>query len=164
MAALDDLRVARDDRDARRRCRPRDRLDLRAEIVGRESLLEHERERQRERPRARDGEVVHCAVDGELADRAAREPDRLDDEAVGREREVAHDGGVGELLETERGREQAFDQRERRLAAGAVGHRDLLVAEPKRFRLDPLDEPEDLLLGAVLDRHQTAAGSREKRP
>ncbi len=60
-----------------------DRLDLGAQVVGREALLEHERERQRERARAGHREVVDGAVDGELADRAAGEADRLDDEAVG---------------------------------------------------------------------------------
>ena len=40
------------------------------QLVGREALLEHERERQRERSGARDGEVVDRAVDGQLADRS----------------------------------------------------------------------------------------------
>ena len=45
-------------------------------------------EAERQRPRARHGEVVDRAVDGQLADRAAGEADRLDDEAVGRERDL----------------------------------------------------------------------------
>ena len=84
LPALDDLRVARDDLDSGGARRRGDRLDLGAQVVGREALLEHERERQRERARAGHREVVDRAVDGELADRAAGEADRLDDEAVGR--------------------------------------------------------------------------------
>ena len=53
-----------------------------------EALLEHHREAERQRPRAGDGEVVDRAVDRQLADRAAGEADRLDDEAVGRQRDV----------------------------------------------------------------------------
>ena len=68
-------------------------------VVGRQALLEDQRERQRERARARDGEVVDRAVDGQLADRAAGEAQRLDDEAVGRQRSSArrpHRAGVAQ--------------------------------------------------------------------
>ena len=95
-----------------------------------------ERQRQRQRPRARHGEVVDRAVDRQLADRAAGEADRLDDEAVGRQREAAPSTrrrrrrpARRACRDAERRHEQALDQRLRRLAAGAVGHRDALVAE-----------------------------------
>ena len=87
VAALDDLGVAGDDLDAGRLRGRGDRLDLGAQLVGRQALLEHQREAQRQRPRAGHGEVVDRAVDGELADRAAGEADRLDHEAVGGERQ-----------------------------------------------------------------------------
>ena len=74
-----------------------DRLDLGPQLVGRQALLEDQREAERERPRAGHREVVDGAVHRELADRAAGEADRLDDEAVGRQREVVDDAGVGEL-------------------------------------------------------------------
>jgi hypothetical protein len=45
-----------------------------------------------------------------------------------------------------------------------VGQRDLLVAEAQRLRLDPLDQAENVPLGAILDRRQTTARSRAKRP
>ena len=116
-----------------------DRLDLGPQLVRRQALLEHERERQRERPRPGDREVVHGAVHRELADRAAGEPQRLDDVGVGREREpdAVDDelAGIGHRLErlaAERRHEQPLDQRLGRLPAGAVGHRDLRVAELRR--------------------------------
>ena len=109
-----------------------------AQLGDREALLDHEPGRERERPRAGDGEVVDRPVDGELADVAAREEERLDDVRVGREREpravqleqrrVAErlEQRVRELLE-----EEPLDERARRLAARAVGERDELVAEPR---------------------------------
>ena len=71
---------------------------------------------------------------------------------------------VRELFDAERRREQAFDQRHGRLAAGAVRHRDLVVPEAERLGLHPLDQAEDVLLGAILDGRQTTARSRAKRP
>ena len=152
-----------------------DRLDLGAQVVGREALLEDQRERQRQRPRAGDGEVVDGAVDRELADRAAREAQRLDDEGVGRHRELravdVERAGVAhrvELRRAEGGDEQALDQALRRLAAGAVGHRDALVAELRALAARGLDDPEDALLAARgrlgARRHQTTSRSRAKRP
>ena len=70
------------------RAAARDRVDLGAEGLRREALLEHQRERQRERTGAGHREVVDGAVDGELADRAAGEAQRLDDERVGRQRQL----------------------------------------------------------------------------
>ena len=48
----------------------------------------------------------------------------------------------------ERRHEQPLDQRLRRLAAGAVGERDLLVAEPRPLRARGLDDLEHALLAA----------------
>ena len=97
LATLDDLGVARDDLDARRRRGGGDRLDLGAQVVRREPLFEHQRERQRERAGAGHRQVVDGAVDGELADRPAGEADRLDDEAVRRHGEPVDHPGVAEL-------------------------------------------------------------------
>ena len=103
MAALDDLGVAGDDLDAGRLGGRGDRLDLGPQLLGVEALLEDQRQRQRERPRAGHREVVDGAVDRELADRAAGEADRLDDEAVGRHRQPSavdlDRAGVAHLLE-----------------------------------------------------------------
>ena len=134
----------------------RDRLDLGAQVVRGEALLEHERQRERERPRAGDREVVHRAVDGELADRAARETDRPDDEAVGRAAPGSlDDAGVVERSSADArsaGDEQPLDERLRRLAAGAVRHRDLLVPEARRPRADALDQIRGALLSlAIVD-------------
>ena len=151
----------------------RDRLDLGAQDVGRQALLEDQRQAERQRPRAGDGEVVDGAVDRQLADRAAGEADRLDHEAVGRQRQVdAADrerAGVGERGERRRGEggdEQALDQRLRRLAAGAVGHRDVLVLEPRALGARGLDDPEDPLLaiGDGGSATHTTSRSRAKRP
>ena len=91
--------------------------------------------REPERLGAGDGEVVDRPVDGELADVAAREEERLDDVRVGREREPPVRGDAPrrrarraagcELLE-----EEPLDEHARRLAAGAVRERDQLVTEP----------------------------------
>ena len=131
---------------------PRRRLDLGAQLVGRQALLEHEREAQRQRPRARHGQVVHGAVHGQLADRAAGEADRPHHEAVGGQREPhpvdRHGAGVAELgerLVTEGGQEEALDQRLAGLAAGAVRHRDALVLELRLLAAGGLDDPEDPL-------------------
>ena len=95
-----------------------DRLDLGAQLVGGEALLEHQRQAQRERARARHREVVDGAVHRQLADRAAREADRPDHEAVGGQREPravdGHRAGVAELASasfSKAGSQQALDQR-----------------------------------------------------
>ena len=136
------------------RRRARDRFDLGAQLIGGKSLLEHQRQAQRERTGARDGEIVDGAVDGQLADRAARKAQRPDDVGVGRERELhavdAEHPGVGHLGQRARvvedRHQQPFDQGLGRLAAGAVGHRDPLVAELRALAARGLDDPEDPLL------------------
>ena len=153
--------------------RARDRLDLGLQLVRGEALLEDQRQAQRERPRARHGEVVDRAVDRQVADRAAREADRLDDERVGGERQldavdldrarVAH---RARALRAERRHEQALDHALGGLAAGAVGHVDALVAELRALAARRLDDPEDLLLATrVAGRGaHTTSRSRAKRP
>ena len=66
-------------------------------------------------------------------------------------------------VDAEGGREQALDQRLRRLAAGAVRHRDPLVLEPRALGARGLDDPEDPLL-AVGDgaAHLTRPPSRAR--
>src|SRR5439155_8650107 len=107
-------------------------------------------------------------VDRQLAERPAGEADRLDDEAVGRQRDVADEARVAELLQravAERRDEHALDQALRRLAAGAVRHRDLRVAELRPLAPRDLDDPEDPLL-TIGDRRpaHTTSRSRAKRP
>ena len=112
-------------------------------------------------------EVVDGAVDGELADRAAGEADRLDDEAVGRQREAVDHAGVAELAQrvaAEGGHEEPVHERLRRLAAGAVRHRDLGVpgsapAARARARSAP-GRPTR----ACRRRRHTTSRSRAKRP
>ena len=165
VAALDDLGVAGDDlaRRPTRRRRAIASTSARSTSAGRPSSSTIDRLSASGRAPG-DREVVDRAVDRQLADRAAREADRLDHEAVGRERDVdAADrerAGVGERRErgrAEGGDEQALDQRLRGLAAGAVGHRDVLVLEPRALGARGLDDPEDPLL-AVGD------GARPLRP
>ena len=139
-----------------------------------EALLEHEGQGERERPRARHGEVVDRPVHRELADRAAGEADRLDDERVGGEGDVAagerDDPGVAERVERGRGegrQQQPLDQALRRLAAGAVGHRDAGVAELRALGAGRLDDAEDALLSRCLartcGRHRPLSRARTAR-
>ena len=86
-AALDDLGVAGHDLDPAASAARGDRLDLGLQVVRGEALLEDQRQAERERARARHGQVVDGPVHGQVADRAAREAERLDDERVGREGE-----------------------------------------------------------------------------
>jgi hypothetical protein len=153
VAALHDLGVAGHDLDAGLLGRPRRGLYLGAQLVGGQALLQHQREAQGERPRARHRQVVHGAVHRELADRAAREADRLDDEAVsgqGQPRAVhRHRARVAELRKRvvgEGGQQQALDERLAGLAAGAVRHRDVGVLELRLLGAGRLDDPEDPFL------------------
>ena len=82
VAALDDLGVAGDDLDARRRARRAAIASTSARsVVGGRGPPRGSARASAQRPRARHGEVVDRAVDGQLADRAAGEAHRLDDEA-----------------------------------------------------------------------------------
>ena len=78
-------------------------------------------------------------------------------------RELADARGVVERVDAEGRREQPLDQGQRRLAAGAVRHRQLRVAEARRPGAHALDEVERLLLAGV-GRHHTTARSRATRP
>ena len=131
VAALDDLGVAGHDLDAGGVGRRGDRLDLGAQRRPRAAPPRARATRLSASGRAPgDREVVDRAVDGQLADRPAREAHRLDDEAVGRHRELGRRrptrAGVAQRVErsAERRHEQALDQRLGRLAARAVRHRD----------------------------------------
>ena len=81
--------------------------------------------------------------------------------------DLAGVGHLGQRLAAERRHEEALDQGLGRLPAGAVGHRDLRVAELGAPAADVLDQPEDVLL-PVGDRgpvaHHTTSRSRAKRP
>ena len=165
-AVLDDLRVARDHLHAGRRRGAGHRLRLGAQLHGRQALLEHQRERQRERSGARDCQVVDGPVDRQLADRAAREAQRPDHEAVGRdgERGVAHRQRAGILqpfqaFVRERRNEQALDQGLRGTTAGAVGHRDALVAHAGALGPRRLDDLADAL-PARIGAHQLTPSRR----
>ena len=131
VAALDDLGVAGHHLDAGALRGRGDRLDLGARSSAARPSSSISDERQRERPGPGDGQVVDGAVDGEVADRAAGEADRLDHEAVSGHRELgaAHRDDAGVAQRVERGRAKAGASSPsisvwRRLAARAVGHRD----------------------------------------
>jgi hypothetical protein len=128
--ALDHLGVAGDDSDTGRlgcaRHRPRDA----AEIIQWETLLDHEACAEPHRLGPCHGEVVDGSVDGQLADVAAREEERLDHERIGGEREPVGDGRIAELVEHRVGElfhEEALDEPSRRLATRAVGERDQIA-------------------------------------
>jgi hypothetical protein len=78
VAALHHLGVAGDDPHAGVAGGTCDGVNLGAQLVGGQALLEDEREAQRHRARPGHGEVVDGPVDRELADRPAREAQRLD--------------------------------------------------------------------------------------
>ena len=136
LAALDDLRVARGDHDAGPSRGGSHRCGDPPQVRDGEALLDDEAGREGEWPRARHGEVVDGAVDGELADVSAGEEERLDDVGIGRERESPAvevdqcsvteqiEQRIAELLE-----EEAFDEVARRLSARTVREVDELVAK-----------------------------------
>ena len=136
LAVLDDLGVAAHDLDPGPLRGFGDRPQLGLQGLGGDSLLDHEGEEQGERLRRRDREVVHRAIDRQLADRAAGETQRAHHEAVGSEGEAGavhlQVGGIGEGGQertAEERRDQAFDQPPAGLAPGAVGHLDAGIAE-----------------------------------
>ena len=133
LAAARDLRVAGDDADAGRlSCLGHGGRDG-LEILQRKALLNLEGAGEIARHGAHAGEVVDCAADAELADVAARELPRRDDEAVCREggpaRGEGADGQDGRIVSREVGvlemaRKDARDERCRLAAAGAVSQRN----------------------------------------
>ena len=116
LAAVDDLRVARDELDARLVARAPHRADDALEVGDREALLEHERRREIQRRRAADGEIVDGAVHGEAPDVASREEDRLHDEGVGR------DGDAPAARDDERQRGLILERAEERAAERGQEH------------------------------------------
>ena len=137
LAAVDDLGVSGHDRDIGRLRRLPHRGHDAIEIGEREALLEDERGGQVERARAGHREIVHGAVDREVADVAAGEEQRRDDIRVRGEREPdPADGDHGlvvalvEDLVAERGKKAAREQLGRHLPAAAVSEQDAVaVAE-----------------------------------
>ena len=169
-AAADDLGVAGDDRHPGRARRRGGGLDLGAQHLAVEALLEHQRERQRERLGADHREVVDRAVDGELADRAAGEAQRPHDEAVGRDRHRGaadvDDRGVGErreLLAAERRHEQAARPARASPCRRRRGRCVMWVSRKARGRARRALDPRERRLLAGVDRarrHQARAGAR----
>ena len=138
---LDDLGVAADDGDPRGPRRPGHRAHLGVEHLGGKPGLEHEGGDQRHRHGAAHREVVHGAVHRQLADRAAGKPSGVTTKlSVVIATDGVADGDTGGVrsrspsaagcgAEQERD-EESVDQPPAGLAAGAVGHLDLRVAEP----------------------------------
>ena len=134
-ALLDDLGVAGDDLDARLGRRLRHRAGDLPQEVDRHAFLDDRRAGEIERPRAADREIVDRAADGELADVAAGEDQRIDDEGIGGEGEpVAVSREIAKIearliLERRQRRivegpdEDVVDQVLHRLAAAAMGER-----------------------------------------
>ena len=130
--------------------------DLRLEVLGGEPFLEDDGSREAHRPRAGDGKIVHRSVDRKLADGAAGKADRSYDERVRGERQPdtadGEQAGIGQLLQGGVGQQrndEPFHECPARLAAGTVGHRDPLIAEPLGSSTHRLDALADLVLAEV---------------
>ena len=134
-ASVDDLGVAGDDLDARLgRCSRHRAGDLPHEVDG-HAFFHDRRAGKIERPRPADRQIVDRAADGELADVAAGEDQRVDHEGIGGEGEpVAVPREIAEIetrLILERRQrcvvegpdEDVVDQILHRLAAAAMGER-----------------------------------------
>jgi hypothetical protein len=133
-ALVHDLRVARDDFDARgiRGCAHG--LDDPRERLHRQSFLDDEPRAQPPRARAAHREIVDCSVDRERADVAAGKEERAHDIRVGRKgdlgsAEVDH-GAIVLLSEeriVERRQHQLFNELVHQPAAAAVREFDCLA-------------------------------------
>ena len=106
----------------------------RREIVHRQAFLEDEADREMQRARAAHGEIVDRAVDGQLADVAAREKDRADDVGIGAEGEPRVADGKEravvkrfEQVVAELRQDDVLHQLLAQLAAAAVREDDLLI-------------------------------------
>ena len=151
VAALDHLGIAGNHLRLRRRAQRHDGRDLGRRA--RRSTPPRARVRasaQADGPRHR--KVVDCAVDRQLADRAARETQRLH-----HKRSVVTPVGPSTLTvpasasassagEANAGTNSPSIERRRGLAAGSVGHRDVRVAELRPLGARRLDDREDLRL------------------
>ena len=136
LALRHDLGVACHDRYARQAGRPHDGPQ---DLVQRrllQPLLQDEAEREEARGGAGDDEVVDRAVDGQPADVAAGEEERVDDVAVGGEGQAAgEEGRVAELPEDgvpERLQDAAGDELAHEPPAAAE-----LEADPLRVHARP---------------------------
>ena len=173
VAALDDLGVAARIWHARRPRGAGDRVDLGTQLLGRRpssSTSERLSASGRAPATARSLTVPLTASSpieppGKRSGRttklsvviASRAPSRYDRSGVAQRLASAAAEGRDE---------QPLDQGLRRLAARPVGHRDVLVPEPRALGPRGLDDPEDALLalGDSGARHQTTSRSRAKRP
>ena len=150
--AAHDLGVAGDDPRARLRRRGRRRRRDESQLLERQPLLDDVGEADRDRGRAHHREVVERAVDGELADVPAREPDRRDDVRVRGEREARaghlHDGRVVEDAagggDREGRRQHLAHQRVRQLAARPVAQDDPLVLGDRGWAVDAVGVDGDV--------------------
>ena len=170
LALLDHLGVAGDDLHPGRGGRVPHGLGDPAQVGDREALLEDEPGRQVQRRGAGHGQVVDRAVDGQVADVAAGEEQRRDHVGVGGERQPgAVDPqlrGVLERLEqrvAEGVEEDRLDQGVRRLAAGAVRHRDAFFPDPGAAPPGAVDAVQDLLLPVRQRQLAPAPGSGRVR-
>jgi hypothetical protein len=97
-ALLHDLRVSRDDLDARLGGRSRHGVGDLSKGVDGDALLDDHRAGKIQRLRAADREIVDRSANGELADVAARKEQGIDDKRVGRERQlIAMHGERGKI-------------------------------------------------------------------
>ena len=136
LAVLDDFGIAARDHDTGGFRGSRHGAHFRFENVGRQSGFQHVTDDQRLRPRSRNRQVIHGSVHRQLADGTAGKAQRPDHETVGGHRDArAVDVDVsgvaqrrGNRSEKKR-REQPVDQPAARLAAGAMSHLDLRIAE-----------------------------------
>ena len=148
LAAVDDLGVAGDQRDARlvARLRASRRRSARRSAIG-QPFFEDERRRQVERLGPADRQVVDRAVHRQLADVAAGEEERPDDERIGGERDPRRactplwpaepDGRLvlerGQHVVAERRHEQPLRSARRvKQAAAAVAEHDVVVLRPRQ--------------------------------
>ena len=121
--------------------------------ASREAFLEDEPGRQVERRGPGDRQVVDGAVDGQVADVAAREEQRLDHVGVRGERHPGPvDRQLGRVLErleervAEGVEKDRLDQGLGRLAARPVRHRDAFFPDPRPAPPGAVDAVQDLLL------------------
>ena len=115
---------------------------IRCRSASGKALFEDEGRREEQRPRPADGQVVHRAVHGQLADVAAREEERPDHERIGREgdrgaftplpprpprRTVAWSSSAASTSLPNAGTNSALDQVIGQLPAAAVAEQDVVV-------------------------------------
>ena len=139
LAALDDFGIAAYHRDAGAAQRTRHGAHLGFENGSWKAFFEHKSDDHGVALGPGDGKIVHGAIYGKLADGAAGKAQWLHDETIGGDGDrCAVDldaGGIAQRLvraaEQQR-REQSFDKPAAGLAAGAVRHLDLRIAEADR--------------------------------